>query len=312
MDGNGNGAGPAAGGSLDPEALIEHVQALTDRLGAADDGPTRAIAEELLAAVLQMYGAGLERVLELVAVAGGDAAPAIRDALTADGLVASLMLIHDLYPVPIEARVREGLEQVRPYMESHGGDVELLGIEDGVVHLRLEGSCKTCSASSSTLELAVRQALEQTAPDLVGMEVEGVVEPPTAGPALPLAGGHAGGAAGFELPILGAPTPAAPSWFEVGEVGDVGPERMVAADVAGTDLVIANVEGTLLAFHNRCASCGARLEGGRLSAGALACPSCSRSFFLPRAGRSLDEDGLMLEPVPLLREQGAVKVALAR
>ena len=181
------------------------------------------------------------------------------------------------------------------------------------MHLRLEGSCKTCSASSSTLELAVRQALEQTAPDLVGMEVEGVVEPETTGPALPLAGdGDGNGATGFELPILGGPTPAAPSWFEVGEVGDVGPERLVAADVAGIDLVIANVEGTLLAFHNRCASCGAKLQDGHLSAGALACPSCSRSFFLPRAGRSLDEDGLMLEPVPLLREQGTVKVALAR
>lgn len=311
MAAHGTAAGPAAGESIDPEALVEHVQALTDRLGAAHDGPTREIAEELMAAVLQMYGAGLDRMLELVNAAAGEAAPAIQEALTADGLVASLMLIHDLYPVPIEDRVREGLEQVRPYMESHGGDVELLGIEDGVVHLRLEGSCKTCSASTSTLELAVRQALEQTAPDLVGMEVEGVVEPPTAGPALPLAGDGAQ-SAGFELPILGTPTPSAPSWFDVGEVGDVGPERMVAADVAGTDLVIANVEGTLLAFRNRCASCGAKLQDGRLSAGALACPSCSRSFFLPRAGRSLDEDGLMLEPVPLLREQGAVKVALAR
>ncbi len=61
-------------------------------------------------------------------------------------------------------------------MESHGGNVELLGIEDGVARLRLEGSCKSCRASSSTLELAVRQALEAAAPDLEGMDVEGVIE----------------------------------------------------------------------------------------------------------------------------------------
>ena len=45
-------------------------------------------------------------------------------------------------------------------------------------------------------------------------------------------------------------------------------------------------------------------------AGALRCPECARSFFLPRAGRSMDDERLQLEPVPLLREDGGVKVAL--
>ena len=93
-----------------------------------------------------------------------------------DDLVSGLLMIHDLYPVPIEERVTAALDSVRPYMESHGGNVELLGVEDGVARLRLEGSCKSCRASSSTLELAVRQALEAAAPDLEGMDVEGVLE----------------------------------------------------------------------------------------------------------------------------------------
>jgi hypothetical protein len=58
-------------------------------------------------------------------------------------------------------------------------------------------------------------------------------------------------------------------------------------------------------------SCGAALDAGLLSAGALTCPGCGRSFFLPRAGRSLDDDDMQLEPVPLLRENGSVRVALA-
>ena len=64
--------------------------------------------------------------------------------------------------------MREALDSVRPYMESHGGDVELLGIEDGVARLRLEGSCHGCAASASTLELAIEEALQATAPDLEG------------------------------------------------------------------------------------------------------------------------------------------------
>ncbi len=78
-------------------------------------------------------------------------------------------------------------------MESHGGDVELLGVEDGVARLRLAGSCHGCAASSSTLELAIKKALMETAPDLLDMDVEGEDEPadhgpPIRGTPLPMAG----------------------------------------------------------------------------------------------------------------------------
>src|SRR6185312_8415915 len=116
---------------------------------------------------------GLERVVEILDGAGGAAAE-VKQQLADDGIVASLMLIHDLYPVPVEERVADALEEVRPYMESHGGNVELVSLEDGVVRLRLEGSCDGCPASSSTLELAIKTALDEAAPDLTGIEVEGL------------------------------------------------------------------------------------------------------------------------------------------
>jgi Fe-S cluster biogenesis protein NfuA len=101
--------------------------------------------------------------------------------------------MHGLHPVPLEDRVREALESVRPYMASHGGNVELVGVSDGVATIRLEGHCQGCSASASTLELGIRQALETHAPDLEGLEVEGTLEEPTHGPPpgailLPMAG----------------------------------------------------------------------------------------------------------------------------
>src|SRR6186713_2561994 len=155
---------------MEAEQLITRVQELTGRLEHLEDSDCRELAEELTGAVVQMYGAGLERIVELIEDEG------TRDRLAADELVAGLLMIHDLYPVPLEERVVQALDTVRPYMESHGGNVELLGVEDGVAKLRLQGSCKSCRASSSTLELAVRQALQAAAPDLDGMDVEGVVE----------------------------------------------------------------------------------------------------------------------------------------
>jgi Fe-S cluster biogenesis protein NfuA/nitrite reductase/ring-hydroxylating ferredoxin subunit len=269
------------------DQLIARVQELQGQLESLDP-IARGMAEELVSAVVQMYGAGLERIVEVV----GDSP--LRDELVDDPVVGSLLLIHDLYPVPLEERVAEALERVRPYMESHGGDVELLSVEDGVAHLRLEGSCRSCAASSATLELAVRQALEEVAPDLRGMEVDGVIEPEPGPPGTPL------------------PMAAAPAWFDVDGLASIGPEEFVGAEVAGTSLVIANVEGTLLAYVDRCANCGGELRSGQLAGGALTCPSCARSFFLPRAGRSLDDERIQLDPVPLLRDNGSVRVALSQ
>jgi Fe-S cluster biogenesis protein NfuA/nitrite reductase/ring-hydroxylating ferredoxin subunit len=284
---------------LSAEELIERVGRLTAEVERIGDPSARRAAEDLAAAVLELHGEGLERLLEALDDEG-------RRRMADDGVVGSLLLIHDLYPVPVEERVREALEHVRPYMKSHGGDVELLSVQDGIARLRLQGSCNGCGASASTLELAVERALREAAPDLVGMEVEGAV-PATAGPtpavtgtALPMAGDGNGGAPHS----LG-------DWLPLDGIGDLAPDELRVAEVAGERLVVADVDGSLLAYRDACASCGSPLSGGGLSAGVLTCPSCERRYFLPRAGRSLDDERLQLDPVPLLVERGAgAKVAL--
>ena len=267
--------------SSDPEALVARVEQLTAQLESIGD----PFAEELAGALMEMYGEGLTRIFAAIDEEGADA---LRERLTEDGVVASLMLIHDLYPVPLEERVQEALDSVRPYMESHGGNVELLGIEDGVAKLRLEGSCNGCAASASTLELAVEQALQATAPDLEGIDVEGVAEPVGA----------------FELPMAGGGAPAT-GWQALDGFEAPAPGALTTA----SSLVIANVAGDLLAYRNRCAGCGGALDHGDLSGGTLICPTCARRFDLPRAGRG--DEGLQLSPVPLLRDGETVRVAVA-
>jgi Fe-S cluster biogenesis protein NfuA/nitrite reductase/ring-hydroxylating ferredoxin subunit len=298
-----------------PDEVLLRVQELQARLDSCGDEATREIAEELVSAVVQMYGAGLERIVGSLLGAGGEG-ERLAAGLAGDELVAALLLIHDLHPVPLRERVQGALEHVRPYMESHGGDVELLSLDDGVARISLVGSCSDCSASAVTLELAIKQALEEAAPDLERLEVEGVA-PTATGPSLPLADGGSPPDGAIELPMVmsgsAAPAPALmPSWFEVDHLDLVPVGQLVGAEVAGEELVVANVDGTLLAYANRCADCGSPLDGGELRAGTLACPGCARTFFLPSAGRSMDDERLQLVPVPLLREQGRVKVALTR
>jgi len=158
-----------------PEELVERVQELLGSLDEIADPVAQQRVQELIGTVLELYGAGLERVLGIVDDAGDDALP-IRQALLDDGVVSSLLLIHGLYPISLEERVVEALDSVRPFLASHGGNVELLGVDEGVARLRLEGSCNGCPSSAATLENALREAIDATAPDLLGLEVEGVVD----------------------------------------------------------------------------------------------------------------------------------------
>jgi len=299
-----------------PEDLEGRIEWLTAELEALPDARTRGLVEELVSAVLELHGEGLGRVLELVDEAGSAGSP-IREALVDDGVVASLLLIHDLYPVSLEERVAEALASVQPYMESHGGGVELLSLQDGVARLKLQGSCDGCSASSATLELAIKKALMETAPDLAGLEVE----PPSAevelsGTPLPIApkparlSPAAPAEAAATPSALPAAMPPVSGWLEVDGLGNLGVGEHAAVPAGGTVLLVANVNDTLLAYLNSCAGCDSPLEGGALEEGVLACPSCSVRFDLPRAGRSVDDTQLQLAPVPLLRD-GPTRVRVA-
>jgi Fe-S cluster biogenesis protein NfuA/nitrite reductase/ring-hydroxylating ferredoxin subunit len=211
--------------------------------------------------------------------------------------------------VPLEERVMAALDTVRPYMESHGGNVELLDVTDGVARISLVGHCKTCPASAATLELAIKQAIDEAAPDLLGLEVEGIAAPPARPHAPNL---------GRTLPIVtvggaGPPAPAAaPTWLPLEQAGDVELGTVQAISARGARLVVANVGGTLLAYRDSCPGCLAGLAGGRLDGDVLTCAGCGRAYDVTRAGQAVDGAGAPLEPVPLLR-RGArtVEVAVA-
>ena len=139
---------------------------------AAGGVVARERAEELVRLVADLYGAGLERVLTILHE-GGHLDDDMLAALAGDDLVSSLLLVHNLHPYDVQTRVEQALEGVRPYLGSHGGDVELLEVtEDDVVRLRLLGSCDGCASSSVTLKLAVEGAIEARRPEIVGIEVE--------------------------------------------------------------------------------------------------------------------------------------------
>jgi Fe-S cluster biogenesis protein NfuA len=153
---------------------IGQVERLLEAVEGLPDAAARDTATELAQALLGLYGEGLERIVEVLAQNDDGA---LARALADDELVAHLLLVHGLHPVAVENRVRDALATVMPYLESHGGSVQLLGIDEGVVRLRLQGSCSGCPSSALTLKSAIEEAIFKFAPDVEEVRAEGAVEP---------------------------------------------------------------------------------------------------------------------------------------
>jgi Fe-S cluster biogenesis protein NfuA len=158
----------------------ERIEQALAELEAIADPRALALTEEVLRLVSELYGAGLARVVEIA----GEHAPGLIDDLAADELVASLLLVQGLHPESMEARVERALTSVRPFLAQHGGDVELLAVDDelGAVKLRLLGNCDGCPSSSATLRGAVEVAITEAAPEVARV----VVEEPTRTNAVPI------------------------------------------------------------------------------------------------------------------------------
>lgn len=263
--------------------LAERIDTLLDEVQRATTPAVYQRVEELVRSLVGLYGAGLERAVELVA---GPGEPDRLRTLADDDLVGSLLVLHDLHPDDVLARVQGALDRVRPYLGSHAGGVTLVGVDpDGIVRLRLEGSCEGCPSSAMTVQNAIEDAILTAAPDVLAVEVEGVV---SADPPLlqiePFSGPREGGD---------------PGWVHVDV--DVPPGAVSLALVAGEPLLVAGLpDSAVVAYRDRCAACSSGLVGGTLHGETLTCPSCASRFDLRHAGRSMADDGRSLVPVPML------------
>jgi Fe-S cluster biogenesis protein NfuA/nitrite reductase/ring-hydroxylating ferredoxin subunit len=298
------------------EEPIARVERLLEEVEALADPEARAKATELVSAMLDLYGEGLDRIVERVSEHDDGA---LAGALAGDELVSHLLLLHGLHPVPVTERVRDALDGVRPYLSSHGGDVELLEVADGVARLRLEGSCSGCPSSTMTLKLAIEDAIAKSAPDIVEVVAEGAVAAPTPGPQLiQLEGVPAAGASASRASTNGAapPEPAATGrgWAMAGgmpELAAGGRTTPLVKKVAGEQVLFVELAGSLYAYRPGCPECGDPLADATLERTDLTCPGCGNRYDAARAGRCLDRPDLHLEPVPLLLDDdGLVRVAL--
>ena len=251
----------------------------------------RAVAE-LDTLVQTLEREGDERALVLLQLIDAVHRPALE--LIARGeldhpVARALLAMYELAPLDDRVQVELALDEVRPYIHSHGGDVELLEVDDGVVHLRLSGACVGCAGSAMTLKRGIEQVLREQYADFRELVAH---EPEQAAPLL-------------QIQKLKRPV-----FVEAAATQDVASGELKAVVVDGIPVLLAGVEGEVYAFKNACALDGLPLDGGRLADTVLVCPwhNCA---YDARSGKRVDDDpGPGLAVVPVSVQDGSVRVAV--
>lgn len=278
---------------------LQKIEEMVRAIEATADPVARENALSLMQTLMEIHGAGIERMMEIV-FDSGEKGGEIIDQFGGDSLVGSLLLLYGLHPLDLETRVHQALDKVRPYLRSHGGDVEIIHISDGAVRLRLQGSCNGCASSAVTMKLAIEEAIYELAPDVTSLEVEGVVDQPALRSLVQLksSGKNTDHPASEDI------------WKNVSDITSITNGAVRAIEVAGRSVLFCRLGETYYAYSDRCPGCGERMESSRLESVALVCPACGQRFDVMRAGRAVDQPGLHLEPFPLLMNEGQARIAL--
>ncbi|HEY8312569.1 MAG TPA: NifU family protein [Candidatus Baltobacteraceae bacterium] len=265
---------------------IESLLANFDRV--LTPAQARGNAEELVSGLVHLYGTGLTRVLEAIDESGDGAAQAIFERLCDDDLVASLMVLHGLHPLGLEERIGRALDGVRPYLKSHEGSVEILRVEDGVVYLRLGGSCHGCPSSTETLRLAIRRAILEAAPEITDVLAEGAVD---------------------EEPVTTSTLRVLSDWIALDSFPELAPGAFAALEIGGAPVLLAQSHESRYAYRNQCPHCMRGLAEATLEWPILTCAGCAATFDVVKAGREIGGTA-HLEPVPMVEEDGRIRLAM--
>ncbi len=274
--------------AVDPsdfEALAASVDEALTRV-ADLEGEARKAAMALKEAVEAFHREGLVSIVR--SLKDDPTGRELLFGLVDDPHVRALFTLHGIIRADPATRALSALETVRPYLQSHGGDVELARIEAGVAYVRLHGACSGCSMSAVTLSEMVAEALVEGVEEISSVEV--LEDEPTAA-FIPLEG-------------LGRKDS---GWVRGPGLDELTGDRPHRWEVDGECYILVNHAGRVAAFRNECVHQGKSLDGGMLEDGVLTCPWHGFTFDVS-SGECLSAPGAQLEQVPLRIDDARVWV----
>lgn len=144
------------------------------------EGPEKVAGKELVRLLMDVHGAGLDRMMEIISEAE-IAGQAIIEKLGKDSIARSLLLLYSLHPDDLETRVRTALERMRPRLRKAACAAEFESVSDGVVRIHMTASGHSCGSSAKDLRKIVEEGVYEFAPDVISLEIQGLEESSAAG-----------------------------------------------------------------------------------------------------------------------------------
>lgn len=282
-------AAPPAGGADVLDAVTHAIATLESH----PDPGVREAAATALAGIDAVHRAGLTHLVQAV---HGMAGEAFLNRLLADPAIRLLLMSYNLIAVDRRLQAEEALDAVRGHLHEHGIDVALLDVVGGVVTVRLHTSRRAAAGEHALHRDDARRDIEAALREgLLGFQ-ELVVEDGVPAPRA------------ATIPLDGLRRARRPVYVDAGPA-DLAPGTLRAATVGGVPVLLAAVEGTILAVRNRCGDSPLPLEYGTLRETELHC-SWHGCRYDVRTGHRLDGQGDRLAVYPVAVEHGRVRVAL--
>lgn len=255
-----------------PELDAAHAESAAELARRADElARLEALAqgwEPAQQGVLQALKTGIEELNAeafkrlIRALRHDEAAAAALRSVVRDPLVYQVLRFHGLVKEPLEHRVAQALDAVRPSLKQHGGDVELVAIQfPDTVEVRLIGSCQSCPSSNETLSEGVEKSIRTLCPEI--LHVRRVSR---GAPEARADGTHV---VHFVSPFARQQDA---GWADVCALAELSVGAAVCRQVEGQGVLLYRHEEGVSCVDNACAHMGLPLDGGLVDAGTLRCP----------------------------------------
>jgi nitrite reductase/ring-hydroxylating ferredoxin subunit/Fe-S cluster biogenesis protein NfuA len=272
---------------------LARLESLTTRWEPAQ----QAVLSALKTGIEELNAEALRRLIRALKTDPA-AAAALRQAVR-DPLVYQVLLFHGLVKEPLEHRVARALEEVRPSLKTHGGDVELVAVKfPDTVEVRLIGSCQSCPSSGETLSEGVEKAIKALCPEIttVTRVSRGASEISADGTQV----------VHFVSPFARQQDA---GWSDVCALEELRDDAIVSRAVEGRDVLLYRHGDKVACLDNACAHMGMPLDGGHLEGGTLRCPYHGFVYLL-ETGECLTvpEVQLAVHAVKIVGERVAVRL----
>jgi len=279
---------PSSGLPSEFQHLLEWLGTGVERMEEIQDEKTREEVFALLEGIDILHRQGFGRILDLIGNLGG---PQAVEQISQDPVVHTLLEMYDLPEADERTQVERALEEVYPYFESHGGKLEVKGVDNGRVRVRLSGSCEGCPGTATTLTRVVEEALREGFSGFKELVAE---EPaPTR----------------ENLVQLGRRPLRRPRWVQAGLLENMQPGALQSCRLEDVLLLLVWLDGEVYAYRDGCPPGSAlTLQLGQVEGKTLICPWHGCRYDLRTGRREGDEGKLSVLPVAV--RDGEVKVAL--